>query len=113
VKASNGECTTTDSITVKRDCYLNVPNSFSPNSDGLNDYFLPRELLSSGVVTFRMSIYNRWGEQIFTTTAIDGRGWDGKYNGQDQGQGVYVYVIDVSFINNVKKNFKGNVTLMR
>lgn len=75
--------------------------------------FLPRELLSSGLTSFKMSIYNRWGEQIFTTSAIDGRGWDGKYNNVPQPQGVFVYVIDASFINNVKKTFKGNVTLMR
>ncbi len=113
VKASNGECTSTDSIWVKRDCYLNIPNSFSPNGDGLNDYFLPREILSSGLKTFKMNIYNRWGENIFSTEKIDGRGWDGKYNGVLQPMGVYVYVIDVEFINKTRKNFKGNVTLMR
>ncbi len=113
VKASNGECTTTDSIWVKRDCYLNIPNSFSPNSDGLNDYFLPRELLSSGLKSFVMNIYNRWGENIFTTSSIEGRGWDGKYNGVPQLLGVYVYVIDAEYINGVKKTYKGNVTLVR
>jgi len=113
VTSGNGECKSTDSIWVKRDCYLNIPNSFSPNGDGRNDYFIPRELLSSGVVTFEMSIYNRWGELIFQTNAIDGRGWDGKYNGVDQNVGVYVYLIDVKFANNVSKNFTGNLTLLR
>lgn len=113
VKASNGECSTTDSIWIQRDCYLNIPNSFSPDGDGLNDYFLPREILSSGLSVFKMKIFNRWGEQIFTTTKIDGRGWDGKYDGKDQPMGVYVYVIDVVFKNNTRKNFKGNVTLVR
>jgi gliding motility-associated-like protein len=113
VRASNGACSTTDSIWVKRDCYLNIPNSFSPNADGLNDYFLPRELLSSGLKSFSMNIYNRWGENIFTTSSIDGRGWDGKYNGVPQLVGVYVYIIDAEFDNNIKKTFKGNVTLMR
>lgn len=113
VKASNGECSTTDSIWVKRDCYLNIPNSFSPNGDGLNDYFLPRELLSSGLKSFKMDIYNRWGENIFTTSNVDGRGWDGKFNNLPQQVGVYVYLIEAEFSNNVKKNFTGNVTLMR
>lgn len=63
VKASNGECSTVDSIWIKRDCYLNVPNAFSPDGNGMNEYFLPRELLSSGVKTFKMDIYNRWGEK--------------------------------------------------
>jgi gliding motility-associated-like protein len=113
VRASNGECSTVDSIWIKRDCYINVPNAFTPDGDGLNDYFLPREILSSGIKTFKMEIYNRWGENIFSTGSIEGRGWDGKYNGVPQLMGVYVYVIDVEFVNNIKKNFKGNVTLIR
>jgi gliding motility-associated-like protein len=106
-------CTTTDSIWVKRDCYLNIPNSFSPDGDGRNDYFLPRELLASGLTAFTMNIFNRWGELIFTTNSLDGRGWDGKYNGEDQNLGVYVYVINAQFTNGVRKEFTGNVTLIR
>ncbi|MBK7691936.1 MAG: gliding motility-associated C-terminal domain-containing protein [Bacteroidetes bacterium] len=49
-----------------------------------------------------MNIYNRWGENIFLPS-IDGRGWDGKYIGIPQPLGVYVYVIEAEFINNVKK----------
>lgn len=113
LKASNGKCSTSDSIWIKRDCYINIPNSFSPDGDGLNDYFLPRELLSSGLRTFKMNIYNRWGENIFTTSSIEGRGWDGYYGGKKQPMGVYVYTIDVEFINGIKKTFKGNVTLVR
>lgn len=113
VSNSNGLCAVTDSIWVKRDCYLNIPNSFSPNGDGRNDFFLPRELLSSGLVSYSMTIFNRWGESIFTTTALDGRGWDGKYNGVEQPVGVYVYQIQATFLNKIKKEYKGNVTLMR
>jgi gliding motility-associated-like protein len=113
LRVSDGECATTDTIQINRDCYLNIPNAFSPDGDGLNEFFLPREILSSGLKTFTMSIYNRWGEKIFTTTSLDGRGWDGKYNGVPQSTGVYVYTIDVEFINKVKKTYNGNVTLMR
>ncbi len=110
---AGSNCSTTDSIWVKRDCYLNIPNSFSPNGDGRNDYFIPREILSSGVTSFTMNIFNRWGENIFTTSSVDGRGWDGKFNNIDQPVGVYVYEINVEFINNIKKVFNGNVTLLR
>lgn len=106
-------CRVSDSIHVWRDCYINIPNSFSPNGDGLNDYFIPRDLLSSGLTTFRMNIFNRWGELVFTTQALDGRGWDGKYDGVPQPVGVFVYVIDVTFRNGMHKKFQGNVTLMR
>ncbi|HNB81935.1 MAG TPA: gliding motility-associated C-terminal domain-containing protein, partial [Chitinophagaceae bacterium] len=103
----------TDSIWVQRDCYLNIPNSFSPNGDGRNDYFLPREILSSGISSFEMQIFNRWGELIFSTTQSDGRGWDGKYNGVDQPNGVYIYLIRAVFMNGVQKEYTGNVTLLR
>jgi gliding motility-associated-like protein len=106
-------CSGTDSVWVKKDCYLDVPNSFTPNGDGMNDYFLPRQLLSESVKTFKMTIYNRWGQEIYQTTKLDGRGWDGYFNGQPQPQGVFVYVIDVSFSNGHKEQYKGNVTLLK
>ena len=112
-RATNGFCETTDSIWVKRDCYLNIPNTFSPNGDGSNDYFIPRQLLSSGLKEFSMKIMNRWGEVIFQTNSIDGRGWDGKYDGKDQPVGVYVYLIDAQWDNNYRNSFTGNVTLLR
>ena len=111
--ATNNNCQTTDSIWVKRDCYLNIPNSFTPNGDGRNDYFIPRQLLSSGLKEFSMKIFNRWGELIFETDKIDGRGWDGKYGGKDQPNGVFVYLIDAQWNNNYRNSFKGNVTLLR
>ncbi len=111
--ADNAGCSSTDSIWVKRHCYLNIPNSFSPNGDGRNDYFIPRQLLSSGLQEFSMKIFNRWGELIFQGTNIDGRGWDGKYDGKEQPVGVYVYMIDAQWQNGYRNSFKGNVTLLR
>jgi len=107
-----GGCSATDSVNVLKDCYIDIPNAFTPNGDGVNDYFLPRQLLSSGLTSFSMKIFDRWGELLFETTNIDGRGWDGKFNNVPQPQGVYVYIIDVSFYNGVAEHFNGNVTLM-
>ncbi len=112
-RATDNGCTTTDSVWVMRDCYLNIPNSFSPNGDGMNDYFIPRQLLSSGVQEFKMKIMNRWGELIFETSAIDGRGWDGTFGGKDQSVGVYVYMIEAKWRNGFRNSFTGNLTLMR
>ncbi len=111
--ATTTNCMSSDSIWVKQDCYLNIPNSFSPNGDGNNDYFLPRDLLSAGVVDFSMKIINRWGEIIWETTSIDGRGWDGKFGGKEQATGVYVYQITAKWKNNYRNSFTGNVTLLR
>ena len=106
-------CTNTDSVYVANDCYLDIPNVFTPNGDGINDFFFPRSLLASGLTSFKMNIYNRWGQQIFESTSLDGSGWDGKLNGVQQPGGVYVYTIDVTFKDGQKENHKGNVTLMR
>ncbi len=106
-------CTTTDSITVARSCYIDIPNVFSPNGDGVNDYFFPRTLLAGGLTHFRMQVFNRWGQVIFETNAVDGRGWDGSFNGMIQPQGVYVYLIEVSFANHLYQTYRGNVTLIR
>lgn len=106
-------CKTSDEIEVKRDCYTDLPNSFTPNGDGHNDYFYPRQLLSRGVTEFSMTIFDRWGQKIFETRNIDGRGWDGKFNDQDQPVGVYIYQISASFKDGTNENFTGNVTLLR
>lgn len=106
-------CRGTDSVQVFKDCYVDVPNAFTPNSDGNNDYFFPRQLLSRSVTKFKMQVFNRWGQIIFETTKPDGRGWDGKFNNEDQPEGVYVYLIDVGFANDHAEHYEGNVTLLR
>ncbi len=106
-------CVATDSIVVNKDCYIDIPNAFTPNDDGQNDYFLPRQFLSRSIGTFKMKIFDRWGQQIFESVRIDGRGWDGKFNGVNQPTGVYVYQIDVTFENGAAEHYTGNVTLLR
>ncbi len=110
---SPDDCTTTEVLEVRKDCYIDIPNAFTPNGDGINDYFLPRQLLSSGVIGFSMQVFNRWGQIIFETDKTDGRGWDGRFNGADQPQGVYIYKIDVVLRGMQKENYTGNVTLLR
>ena len=108
-----GACSAVDTILVEKGCYVDVPNAFSPDGDSRNDYFIPRQLSSKNVKTFKMQIFNRWGQEIFLTTDIGGRGWDGRFNGEPQPQGVYIYLIDVSFANGVVEKKQGNVTLLR
>jgi gliding motility-associated-like protein len=60
-----------------------------------------------------MQIFNRWGQLIFETTSIDGRGWDGAFNGVAQPAGVYVYLVEASFVNGKAERYQGNVTLLR
>lgn len=113
VRAAPLGCSTTETIEVKKDCYIDIPNVFTPNNDGVNDYFFPRQLLSKKVSAFHMKIFNRWGQVIFETDRADGRGWDGKFNGADQPQGVFVYFIDVVLDEREGEHYQGNVTLLR
>ncbi|MBS1772206.1 MAG: gliding motility-associated C-terminal domain-containing protein [Bacteroidetes bacterium] len=113
VTANLDGCQSTDTVVVRKNCYIDIPNVFTPDGDGYNDYFLPRQLLSKNLTKFSMVIYNRWGQKVFETTTLDGRGWDGKFNDKPQPEGVYVYTIQASFANNTNENYTGNVTLIR
>ena len=107
------DCRTTESVTISKDCYIDIPNAFTPNGDGENDYFFPRQLLSKKITRFKMQVFNRWGQIIFETNKTDGRGWDGQFNGKEQLQGVYVYVIDATIDGSLQEHYQGNVTLLR
>jgi gliding motility-associated-like protein len=106
-------CSSSDTVCVQKDCYMDIPNVFTPNGDGVNDYFYPRQLLTRGLTSFNMNIYNRWGQLVYQTTSLDGRGWDGTFNGQPQPEAVYVYIIDADFKDGQKEHHQGNVTLLR
>lgn len=107
------DCMAKDEIVISKDCYTDIPNSFTPNNDGVNDYFFPRQMLSLGVTSFSMTVFNRWGQMMFKTEAPDGRGWDGRFNDKEQPVGVYMYIIQVTFKNGRAETYEGNVTLMR
>jgi len=92
-------------------CYMQFPNSFTPNGDGLNDWFKP-ELQGCAFERFQLRVYNRWGQQVFESSDPE-RAWDGSYMGKSLQEGVYAYF--VSGIDAWKKLHvhKGNVTLLR
>jgi len=106
-------CSNTETVTITKDCYIDIPNAFTPNGDGENDYFFPRQLLSKKVTRFKMQLFNRWGQLIFETNGTNGRGWDGKFNGQAQPEGIYIYLINVTIDDNREEHYGGNVTLIR
>ncbi len=106
-------CSTTETVEVKKSCYTDIPNAFTPNGDGYNDYFFPRQLLSRETATFKMQVFDRWGQLLFETSGIEGRGWDGRYIGKEQPQGVYVYRVEVTLKGNRPERYEGNITLIR
>ena len=70
-------CTGRDSVWVEVFFPLYVPNTFTPDGDGINDFF---RAYGENIQGFSMEIRNRWGELIFTSDAID-KVWDGSVNG--------------------------------
>jgi gliding motility-associated-like protein len=87
-----------------------VPNVFTPNNDGRNDFFAP---VASEVTGMEMFIYNRWGKLMYYINDINGK-WDGtnQNNGENVSEGVYFYQINLKAFNTTF-NFTGHVTLIR
>jgi len=84
-------CTASAKETVNVFYDLLMPNAFTPNGDGKNDLF--RIPPSVPVRISRFSVYNRWGELVFTTTDSS-VGWEGRVGSKLQPTGVYVWMID-------------------
>lgn len=86
------------------------PTAFTPNNDGLNDIF---KAISKGkLVDFNLTLYNRWGQKIFTSNSIKD-GWNGTFNGNFADAGIYVWYCRYQFKNEVLKTQKGIVSLLR
>ena len=89
--------------------YISVPNIFSPNDDQKNDFIFVH---GSGIKEFRLVIYDRWGEKVFTTKEKT-IGWDGTYRGKPLNSGVFVYFLEATFNDASVFKEKGNITLLR
>jgi gliding motility-associated-like protein len=61
---------------------------------------------------YNLKIFNRWGEKLYETDDLN-KGWNGKYNGTDCMQGVYVYKVEVLSFEDKVYEFNGTVTLLR
>ena len=118
VAANDGSCFARDQVTIHVMCNganMFVPNTFSPNKDGVNDKFFPR---GTGVFNVKsLRVLNRWGEVVFEKVNFlpnsESDGWDGTFKGQQLPSDVYVYMLEIICENNSVIPFKGNVTLVR
>lgn len=111
-------CIDSDKVTVQILCdqsQVYIPNSFTPNGDGHNDYFYPRGQGLEKINTLR--VYNRWGEVVYEKTNFSlndkSMGWDGTYKGAALHADVFVYTIEGVCDNGEPINWKGDVTLIR
>ena len=77
---------------------IDFPTAFSPNGDGLNDYFTPN--LSGNISIDYFQIYNRWGEKVYEHSPLS-KGWDGSYQSQPAAHGLYTYTLRYSYLGRV------------
>lgn len=113
-----GGCVNEDKITISVNCGAEnvfIPNTFSPNGDGVNDVFYIRGTGITEINYFR--IFNRWGQLVFERKIAPLNtpfaGWDGTLNGIVLPPDVYVYMVDVNCDNGKTTTLKGDITLVR
>lgn len=112
-------CTGSDEVNVTVNSRRNVyiPNVFSPNGDAYNERF--KVLTGNGVSRVNyFRIFDRWGEQVYNEENLEpnptGVGdWDGTFRGSKLMPGVYVYLVEIEFIDNRKIVYRGSITLIR
>lgn len=112
-------CVAVDSIFIEVNTADGVfaPNVFSPNNDGVNDYFTVYGQVPLVQRITRLTILNRWGSVIYQATDLDpnqaNQGWDGTKNGEPLDPDVFVWVADILFLDQVERRYSGDVLLVR
>lgn len=111
-------CVARDTASVKIfiDGDVKVPTAFTPNQDGLNDIFYI--IGGKDVLKIKsLRIYNRWGQKVFEKSHFPindpAFGWDGKVQGKKGSTAVFVYYLEVDFLDGQRKTYKGTLTLIR
>jgi len=105
----------THCIEISGQSFLQVPQAFTPNGDGVNDYFT---VYGKNLSSYQIRIYNRWGEEVYSSSDLSelnnlSRGWNGTYKGKLQGPASFTWVIKAvdEAGNTINKN--GYVILIR
>lgn len=95
------------------DCDVYFDNVFTPNNDGINDFW--RLTSDCDIYSFDLKIFNRWGQEVFTSSNIN-FGWDGYVNGELAPSGTYFFTLDYRdqvVVNADRNDVKGVLTLIR
>lgn len=101
-----------DTVVVTPYYNLYIPNAFTPNGDGRNDYFSVYGNLNV-VQRFEVKIFNRWGMQVFESTDPNFK-WDGTYKGEQAQADTYVYTITMNYLDGYAPYLKkGSLALIR
>lgn len=87
---------------------LHIPNVFTPNNDGINDYF---QVEACGVYGFKLEVFNRLGVAVFNSQQL-ANSWDGRIRGRKANDGVYFYKLQLVDFRGKTLNYNGTVTLI-
>lgn len=111
-------CSDSDQLTifVEKNRQVYIPNAFSPDGDGTNDVFY----IQSGpqvqeIKNFK--VFNRWGEPVIELSNFQPNdpalGWDGTYRGEEMNAAVFVFFVEIEFVDGDVEIFEGDVVLMK
>jgi gliding motility-associated-like protein len=101
--------TATNNIKVLKSCYIAVPNAFTPNGDGLNDYLYPLNAYKADDLQFK--VYNRLGQLVYQSNDWTQK-WDGTINGNPQDAGVYVWTLQYILRDTGQPVFKKGTSML-
>jgi large repetitive protein len=102
--------TTTITLVIEKGYDVMIPNAFTPNADGTNDFFNAQH---RGLKSIELMVYDTWGSMIYSEKGETLRGWDGYQNGKESENGNYVYrILAETFYGHVIE-YNGPFTLIK
>ena len=116
---SSDGCVGLDTVIVrvrKSEAAVYIPNAFSPNDDGINDYLTEYGNRSVKQID-KLSIFSRWGDLVFEETVFMPNealhGWDGTFHNKPVQTGVFTWIAEVRFLDDEVERYSGDITLIR
>lgn len=111
VEISNNCGNISQEITVLKDCncIAGIPDIFTPNGDGVNDFFRP--VLDCALQKGRLRVFNRWGQTVCDTRDMT-IGWDGYFKGSISPSDTYIYLFEFEEGDQIPQSIKGQLTLL-
>jgi gliding motility-associated-like protein len=109
VSSLSSGCTASDEVIVTAVAGLFIPTAFTPNGDGKNDWWtIPGLALYPGA---RVAVFNRGGQLLYQSSDYTRNPWDGRYRGQLQPTGLYIYLVELK--DTSRQILKGTLSLIR
>lgn len=114
VSGPGGACPDTAywDVVISPELLIWIPNTFTPNGNGMNDEFVPVFSEIAYIDEFEMMIFDRWGNMLYKTID-ENAGWDGTYGGAKVQVDTYVYKVTIKDTNGLMWYFMGHVNVIR